>query len=352
MQSPYLDSRPVARVMHLLPHPGQGGERYVEQLRDGLPEYEHAIDTLAPSPSPVKAAPALIFKRPFLAAEAKKAGVVHIHGDMAAMLSRQIVKGSPVVFTTHGLHFVRRATGRRATWARRALREVMRSATATLCTSQAELEELQEIAQGEGRLMLARNAVPPAPAPDPAQRAHVRAELDVADDDVVALFAGELSERKDPLLAIQAANEAEVVLLVAGDGPLRDEVAAKGGRGVRVLGQRDDVPALLAASDLFVLPSAREGLSFAVLEAMAAGLPAVVADGAGNPEAVGDAGIVVPTGDGAALVEALKRLASDPDRRARLGAAARERARTEFAEDRLFATVRDVYDRAIASHGD
>ncbi len=341
--------------MHLLPHPGQGGERYVEQLREGLPEYEHAIDTLAPSPSPVKAAPALIFKRPFLAAEAKKAGVVHIHGDMAAILSRQIVKGTPVVFTSHGLHFVRRATGRRATWARRALREVMRTATATLCTSQAELEELQEIAQGEARLVLARNAVPPAPAADPEQRARVRAELDVGADDVVALFAGELSARKDPLLAIEAAGAVRkeglpLVLLVAGDGPLRDEVAAKAGDGVRVLGQRDDVPALLAASDLFVLPSAREGLSLAVLEAMAAGLPAVVADGAGNPEAVGDAGLVVPTGDGTALAEALAELASDPGRRARLGAAARERARTEFAEDRLFATVREAYDRAIESH--
>ena len=99
-----------------------------------------------------------------------------------------------------------------------------------------------------------------------------------------------------------------------------------------------------------MLPSAREGLSLAVLEAMAAGLPAVVADGAGNPEAVGDAGLVVPTGDGTALAEALAELASDPGRRARLGAAARERARTEFAEDRLFATVREAYDRAIESH--
>ena len=62
---------------------------------------------------------------------------------------------------------------------------------------------------------------------------------------------------------------APFVLLVAGDGPLAGALA---GERVRMLGQRDDVPALLAAADILVLPSAREGLSFALLEAMAAGL--------------------------------------------------------------------------------
>ena len=135
------------------------------------------------------------------------------------------------------------------------------------------------------------NGIPPV-APDPAARAAARAALGLADGDVAGLYLGELSERKDPLVAVRAARAAgpPFVLLVAGDGPLAPEVRALAGPSVRVLGHRDDAPALLAAADVFVLPSRREGLSFAVLEAMGHGLAMVVADGAGNPEAVGDAG--------------------------------------------------------------
>ena len=76
-----------------------------------------------------------------------------------------------------------------------------------------------------------------------------------------------------------------------------------------------------------MLPSRREGLSFAVLEAMGHGLAMVVADGAGNPEAVGDAGLVLPAGDERAFADALARLAADAALRASLGAAARARVR-------------------------
>ncbi len=99
------------------------------------------------------------------------------------------------------------------------------------------------------------------------------------------------------------------MLLVAGDGPQADEVAGLASRAIRPLGFRRDVDRLLVAADIFVLPSTREGLSFAVLEAMAQGLALVVSDGPGNPEAVGDSGIVVPAGDVDAWAAALAALA-------------------------------------------
>ena len=251
----------------------------------------------------------------------------------------------PRVITTHGLHLVRRAPVVRP-W----LAAAVAASRVVVCTSQAEREELRALLPGRlaGRLAVVPNGIPPV-APDPAARAAARAALGLRAEDVAGLYLGELSARKDPLVAVRAARAAgpPFVLLVAGDGPLAPEVRALAGPSVRVLGHRDDAPALLAAADVFVLPSRREGLSFAVLEAMGHGLAMVVADGPGNPEAVGDAGRVLPAGDEAAFAGALAELARDAGLRARLGAAARARVEERFTADGLRAGVRAAYDRAL-----
>jgi glycosyltransferase involved in cell wall biosynthesis len=102
---------------------------------------------------------------------------------------------------------------------------------------------------------------------------------------------------------------------------------------VRFLGQRDDVPDLLAASDIAVSASHEEGSSNAVLEAMAAGLGVVATDAGGNAEAIrpGIDGLLVPPRDPAALGAALVALAGDAGLRARLGDAARARATRDFS---------------------
>jgi glycosyltransferase involved in cell wall biosynthesis len=140
-----------------------------------------------------------------------------------------------------------------------------------------------------------------------------------------------------------------VVLLVAGEGPLAGDVAARSGPAVRPLGHRADPERLLTAADVLLLPSAREGLAMAALEAMAHGLTTVVSDGPGNPEAVGDAGVVAPVGDVEAWTEALLRLAADPDERARLGAAARARAAGEFSVERFLSGIAHAYDAALGT---
>ncbi|MBW3653432.1 MAG: glycosyltransferase, partial [Actinobacteria bacterium] len=118
---------------------------------------------------------------------------------------------------------------------------------------------------------------------------------------------------------------------------------------IRPLGFRRDPERLLAAADIFVLPSEREGLSFAVLEAMGHGLAMVVCDGPGNPEAVGEAGIVVPAGDVGALAAALAALARDPARRAVLADAARERVAAQFTRERMLAGIAEAYAAALTS---
>jgi glycosyltransferase involved in cell wall biosynthesis len=106
------------------------------------------------------------------------------------------------------------------------------------------------------------------------------------------------------------------------------------GPRIRLLGRRDDVAALLRAADLFVLASHREGMPRSIIEAMMTGLPVVATDIRGAREEVmdGETGLLVPKGDAAALRGALRRLAGDPELRARLGAAGRCRALREYDE--------------------
>lgn len=341
-------------VLHVLPHRGGGAETYIDLL-DGLEGFAHDRVALSGGRSPAAAAASIPLRWPQIALTARRAGVVHAHGDVAATLALPLLRARPSVVTTHGLHFLRRAEGARRAGAERAVRLFARAAARVVCTSQAEHDELAALLGPRlaRRLVTVTNGID-LPAPVAAgERAAIRAELGLADRDVAVLFLGELSARKGVLDAAAAAARAAeagapLVLLAAGDGPQADVLRAQASDAVRPLGFRDDAPRLLAASDLFVLPSSREGLSFAILEAMGHGLACVVADGPGNAEAVGAAGVVVPAGDSAALAAALAALAADARERARLGSAARERVRATFTRERMQAGVGAAYGAALA----
>lgn len=146
-------------------------------------------------------------------------------------------------------------------------------------------------------------------------------------------------------------------LLLCGDGQ-RDETRAL----VATLGLQAsvDLPgwvdareraALLDTATVFVLPSHAEGLPMSLLEAMAHGAPVVATAVGGIPEAVRDGvdGVLVAPGDTGALAAAVLGLLADPDARMRLGAAGRERVRTEFSSTRMIATLEDLYEK-LAAH--
>lgn len=344
----------VARVLHILPHRGGGAEKYIDLLA-GLEGFEHVRVPLSAGRTPASGAASIPLRWPRLALDVRRTDVVHAHGDVAAMLTLPLLRARPSVVTTHGLHLLRRCAGARRAMVVRTLRAVAGSVTRVVCTSQAERDELAVLLGPvlARRLVVVRNGVV-VPAPISAdQRAAVRSELGLNASDVAVLFLGELEPRKAPLVAVEAARRAAaqgapVILLLAGDGPLAAEVRARASACVRPLGYRGDPARLLAAADVFVLPSEREGLSFAVLEAMASGLAIVVSDGPGNPEAIGDTGIVVASGNVDALAAALRSLALDTAARGRLGAAARERAAREFGEERMLAGIADAYAAALA----
>jgi glycosyltransferase involved in cell wall biosynthesis len=143
-------------------------------------------------------------------------------------------------------------------------------------------------------------------------------------------------------------------LVLVGDGPeraaLEAQVAARSlSDCVHFAGNRDDVPAVLAALDLFVFTSYREGLSGALLEAMAAGKPIVATGIVENRELVadGETALLVPPGAPTAVADAVVALLRDPERAAALGRAARADAVDRFSLDRMVENFQAFYESAL-----
>jgi glycosyltransferase involved in cell wall biosynthesis len=189
-----------------------------------------------------------------------------------------------------------------------------------------------------------------------ADGAAVRRELAIGARPLIACVS-RLSAEKGVESAIRMMPlvRREATLALVGDGPMEPRwraLAAELGVGaaVRFLGVRDDVPAVLAASDVVVVPSHwEEAFGLAVVEGMAAARPVVVTRSGAMPELVGDAGLVVPKRDPAALAGAVTRLLDDPRLRQRFGRAARRRAEARFGMERYVARVAALYRRRCPS---
>jgi glycosyltransferase involved in cell wall biosynthesis len=176
--------------------------------------------------------------------------------------------------------------------------------------------------------------------------AGVRSELGCPSNACVVLCVARLVLEKDHatlLTAFQRAARAQerLHLWIAGDGPLRrvleSQVERLGLAGrVSFLGFRGDVPRLLAAADLLVIASQREGLPNVALEAMAARRPVIATAIAGTPELVrdGETGMLIPPGAPEALAGALTALAGDPIRRRQMGERGRRRVEEWFESSR------------------
>jgi glycosyltransferase involved in cell wall biosynthesis len=122
---------------------------------------------------------------------------------------------------------------------------------------------------------------------------------------------------------------------------------------VRFLGERDDIPQLLAISDMLVLPSYREGLGMVLLEAAAAGKPVVATNIRGPQDVVvhGETGLLVAPGDVQELAKAMLDLIRDSDKRKRLGDAARQRIAEKFDQNLFFAQTNNLYDQLLKEKG-
>jgi len=212
---------------------------------------------------------------------------------------------------------------------------------------------------GEGAIRVVYNgtALPPVAAPE--ERDRERQKLGIGAGTVAALFVGRLVRLKNVPVLLRAVRKLDpqspFLLLLAGDGPLRpsleEEARVLGlGERVRFLGNRPDTRALVQAADLLVLPSFQEGLSNAILEAMAAGRPVVASSVGGNGELVqeGTTGLLFPSDDEGALASCLLRLVQDGGLRNSLGAEGRRVAASRFGLAPMARTMEQIYEECVA----
>ncbi|MEU7831174.1 MULTISPECIES: glycosyltransferase [unclassified Nonomuraea] len=169
----------------------------------------------------------------------------------------------------------------------------------------------------------------------------------------VVLCVARLAPQKGHDILIEAASRLlrrgrPCTFLLAGEGRERHrlEELVRGSRvDVRFLGDRTDVKALLARADVVVLPSLWEGLSNAVMEAMAAGRPIVATAVGGTPELLDGRGVLIPASDAEALADGIVRVLDDPDLAACLGREARAWAREHLDVDVLVDQHINLYQR-------
>jgi glycosyltransferase involved in cell wall biosynthesis len=193
--------------------------------------------------------------------------------------------------------------------------------------------------------------------PGPGEKAELR-RLQALPAGPLVLYAGRFAAQKRvPLLlaAWRAVRIPGATLLLAGTarGDLPQEIAGSDVPDLRLLGVVDDMPSLLRAVDLFVLPSASEGLSNALLEACASGLPVLASRVGGTEDVIvdGENGLLFPVDDQPALEAALRRLLGDEKLRSRLGASARATVEARYALDATAGHLLALYRQLIATSG-
>jgi glycogen(starch) synthase len=288
---------------------------------------------------------------------AARADIVHAHvgEDLAAApiaLSTARRHGLPLVLTIHmSLAHTLQGRGPRAlllrTLGARLERLCARGAAAVVALT----PRLAGLLEADGVPAASVHVVPSGV--DPAAYRPKRAR---GDRPPRVLFVGRLVRQKGVCTLVEAAarlRTPDTELLIVGDGPERVRIERRAGRlgvRVRVLGFRGhrDVPSILADADVLALPSRYEELGSVLLEGMQAGVPIVASNVGGIPDALGDAGVLVPPEDPAALARALDDLLADPVARARLGAAGRRRARAydwAILADRILRIYHRVLER-------
>ncbi|HEX4824908.1 MAG TPA: glycosyltransferase family 4 protein [Candidatus Polarisedimenticolaceae bacterium] len=303
-----------------------------------------------------------------LAAMMADVDLVHTHSSKAGILGRLAARAAgvrAVVHTVHGWSF--NDTQTPAT--RRGFVELERAAArmtgALVCVSASDRAKGLALGIGEpSQYHLIRSGIDPvAYEAGPGERERSRAALGFAADDVVVGSVGNLKPQKGPLDFVEAARLIHAAaprarFFIAGDGELRSEVEAAIERGglqgvIRLLGWRDDVRALLAAADIFLLTSLFEGLPRGVLQAMAAGLPVVATDTGGTAEVIreGETGHLVPAGRPKAASSAVVPLVLDRRLRERMGGAGRAALGEEFDIRRMLFEVEALYDDLLERRG-
>jgi glycosyltransferase involved in cell wall biosynthesis len=286
----------------------------------------------------------------------------HLHDPIIWAAAAGLLHGTAVVGTYHGLGIL--PAGRGALDPRNALRRALyrlaakRAARIIAVSSPVRDLLCTTLGFSPATTVLLTNGIDTA-AFGSGDGARVRAELGLTGRRVVTCV-GRLVPNKGQALLVDALGELhtshpDVVLLLVGDGPDRDALAARAashGVAARVVftSRRRDVADVLAASNLFVLPSFAEGIPLALLEAMAAGLPVVATAVPGTIDVVSDPslGLLVPSHDAGALARGIARVFDRPDEAAAMALAGQAHVRRRFDLGSMVDATAALYDAVLA----
>lgn len=369
---------PASRVLHVINSPEEGGgARHLHPLvtRMGRERFEPVVATTGHGPlvqrlqrSGVPVVDVNMMRgrldpRPVLGLRRLLArgsfDLVHLHGTRAGFfgtLALSLLARRPrVVYTVHGLSCSRKASATVKGLFARVERFIAHRAHRVISVSEHDRQAGVEA----GLLPPDRSStIPNGIAVGPAGQVS-RAPRRVGDAAEV-LVVGRLVPQKGIPVFLEAARtvlerQPRTRFTLAGDGPLRGELEEQAERlgiadQVRFLGTVTDTPELLGHCDLFVLPSLWEGMPLSLLEAMAAGRPAVATSVSGSAELILDeeTGLLVPPGNPDALAAAVLRLLSDPQSAATMGDRARDRVRREFSLERMLESTHALYCNLLA----
>ena len=284
--------------------------------------------------------------------------IVHTHASLAGrLIARQ--RGYKTVLTRHTLGPPLPANGLPG-WKRVAYSLVARQLTnAIIAVSAACVGRLQAEGVPENMIRLVYNGIDPRPFLV-ADRQEARHQLDVLAARPVIATVARLTEVKGLPYALQAAAELwrrgyEFTWLFAGQGPLENELRQQAVQlgladAVRFLGYREDIPTILAAADIFVLPSIMEALGLSVLEAMASGLPVVASRVGGIPELIRDGqdGTLVTPAAPQELAKAIAFYLRQPAQAEAAGRQGRARVLERFTLEQMCRQTDAVYREVLA----
>jgi glycosyltransferase involved in cell wall biosynthesis len=293
--------------------------------------------------------------------------IVHFHLPYAAALGQLVVASLPpsirpgVVYTEHTMWDRDPPSRRQRVLIRALLRASIQRGERLVAVSEASHDALpaplrhrattvvHAVDLSETDSLLARRS---------ELRALVRSELGIGTDELLFITVANLRRTKGYDVLLNAVKSVEdcglpIRFVAVGYGPMRDALQAQHaelalGDRFQFLGQRDDVLRLLAGADAFVLPSTIEGLGVALMEATSMALPIVATSVGGVPEILEDEvdALLIPPGESAPLFEAMRRLATDPELRVRLGREAK-RGSSQFDMENVSRAIGDIYEQAV-----